>query len=151
MDTLFPSDRNGIKLRGCEKQMEVFDCCEILKVKDAEVIGRYTDDFYKDTPAITVKCLGEGSAYYVAARTKAADLAPIFEQMLKNAGIEPNIMPPLIEYHERAAGGEVYGFYLNLSDKENTVSDVKGYDLISQKEVNGMLTLDGYGVAVIRK
>ena len=60
-------------------------------------------------------------------------------------------MPPLIEYHERAAGGEVYGFYLNLSDKENTVSDVKGYDLISQKEVNGMLTLDGYGVAVIRK
>ena len=151
MDTLFPSDRNGIQMRGCDIKMEVFDCCEILKVKDAEVIGRYTDDFYKDTAAITVKCFGEGSAYYVAARTKAADLAPIFEQMLKNAGITPNVMPPLVEYHEREADGQVYGFYLNLSDKENCVADVKGFDLVTQTAVDGTLTLKGYGVAVVKK
>ncbi|MBR2503736.1 MAG: beta-galactosidase trimerization domain-containing protein, partial [Oscillospiraceae bacterium] len=151
MDTLFPSDRNGIKLRGLENKIEVFDCCEILKVKDAEVIGRYTDDFYRDTPAITVNCFGEGSAYYVAARTKAADLAPVFEQMIKNAGIEPNVMPPAVEYHQREADGDIYGFYLNLSDKENTVPDVRGYDPISGKEIDGVLTLCGYGVAVVKK
>ncbi len=150
MDTLFPSDRNGIKLRGCENKMEVFDCCEILKIKDAEVIGRYTDDFYKDTAAITVKNHGEGSAYYVAARTKASDLAPIFEQMIKNAGIAPNVMPPMIDYHEREADGEIYRFYLNLSDKENCVADVNGYDLISEKEICGTLTLGGYGAAVVK-
>ncbi|MBQ9845292.1 MAG: beta-galactosidase [Oscillospiraceae bacterium] len=151
MDTLFPSDRNGIQLRGCENVMEVFDCCEILKVTDAEVIGRYTDDFYKDSAAITVKCTGEGSAYYVAARTKAADLAPIFRQMLINAGITPKVVPPLVEYHKREADGEVYEFYLNLSEQENRVEDVYGFDLVAEKEVCGTLKLDGRGVAVVKR
>ena len=87
----------------------------------------------------------------VAARTKAADIAPIFEQMLKNAGITPNVMPPLVEYHEREADGQVYGFYLNLSDKENCIADVKGFDLVTQTAVDGTLTLKGYGVAVVKK
>ena len=71
--------------------------------------------------------------------------------MIKNAGIEPNVMPPAVEYHQREADGDIYGFYLNLSDKENTVPDVRGYDLISGKEIDGVLTLCGYGVAVVKK
>lgn len=150
IDTLFPADRNGIKLRGCETAMEVFDYCEILKIKDAEVIGRYTDDFYKDTAAITVKCFGEGCAYYVAARTKAADLAPIFEQMLKNAHITPNKMPPQILYHERSGDGERYGFYYNLGENPTNIENVKGFDLVSSKEIDGELVLDKYAVAVVK-
>lgn len=150
IDTLFPADRNGIKLRGCDKTMEVSDYCEILKIKDAEVLGRYTDDFYKDTPAITVKCYGEGSAYYVAARTKAADLAPFFEQMLINADIKPNRMPPQILYHERIGDDERYGFYLNLADCETVVENVYGFDLVSKTEINGRLVLANRGVAVIK-
>ena len=150
MDTLFPSDRNGIELRRTDIKMEVFDCCEILKIKDAEILGRYTDDFYKDTAAITVKCFGEGSAYYIAARTKAADLAPFFEQMIKNAGITPKVMPPLVEYHERSCDGEKYDFYLNLSPVENCVPDVKGFDLVNGTPVDGELKLQGYGVAVVK-
>ncbi|MBR6518312.1 MAG: Beta-galactosidase C-terminal domain, partial [Oscillospiraceae bacterium] len=77
--------------------------------------------------------------------------APIFEQMIKNADITPNVMPPLVEYHEREADGQVYGFYLNLSDKENYIVDVKGFDLVSQTDIDGTLTLKGYGVAVVKK
>ena len=150
IDTLFPSDKNGIRLRGCEKTMEVFDYCEILKVKDAEVIGRYTDDFYQDTAAITVKCHGDGCAYYVAARTKAADLAPIFEQMLVNADIKPNKMPPHILYHERCCDDERYGFYYNLGETTTEISNVKGFDLIGGKEINGTLVLEKFGVAVVK-
>lgn len=150
IDTLFPTDRNGIQMLGCDIKMDVFDYCEILKVKDAEVIGRYTNDFYKDTAAITVNCVGEGAAYYVAARTKAADLAPLFEQMLKNAGITPNKMPPQILYHERSADGERYGFYLNLADNETEVKNVHGFDLVSGKEIDGTLKLANYGVAVVK-
>ena len=93
---------------------------------------------------------GEGSAYYVAARTKAADLAPFFEQMLVNAGITPNKMPPQILYHERSGDGERYGFYLNLADCETAVENVYGFDLVSKAEINGKLVLGNRAVAVIK-
>ena len=149
IDTLFPTDRNGIKFAD-GKVCEVFDYCEILKLGDAQVLARYTDDFYGGTPAVTVKNHGKGNAYYVAARTKAADLADIFKQMLSDAEITAKQMPEQILYHERCGDGENYGFYLNLSPVQNSVCGVKGFDLVSQTKIDGTLTLNGYGVAVIK-
>ena len=150
MDTLFPSDRNGVRYINSGKMCEVFDCCEILKIKNADILAQYTDDFYRGTPAITVKKHGKGNAYYVAARTKAADLAPIFREMLNNADVETVQLPGGVLHHERCAENEKYGFYLNVSAEEKNVDNVTGFDLIDQKQICGSVTLAPYGAAVIK-
>ena len=47
------------------------------------------------------------------------------------------------------ADGKIYTFYLNCSEQEQSVSDVHGYDLITEKQMDGTLTLPKYGVAIL--
>ena len=47
IDTLYPSDRNHIRFGNGWEDWEVRDYAEILRLTDAEVLGRYTDDFYQ--------------------------------------------------------------------------------------------------------
>ena len=150
MDTLYPTDRNHVKYTATGKIAEVTDCCEILKVTDAQVLAEYEEDFYQGTPAITVKNHGEGNAYYVAARIPAKDMVPLLEDMLNDAGITAKKMPENIEYHVRSGEEGTYEFYLNIAAAPVAVPNVKGYDLVSQKDVDGTILLDGYGVAVVR-
>lgn len=149
LDTLYPSQENHIQFAD-GNVYTVKDCCEVLKVKDAQVLAKYTEDFYKDTPAVTVKNHGKGNAYYYAARVKAADMVPLFEKMLKDADVAVKKMPQHVEYHKREGENGSYEFYLNLSQDTVTVENVKGFDMVSEKEVDGVLTLGEYQVAVVK-
>lgn len=150
IDTYYPSDRNGVRLND-GTVWEVRDYAEILRVKDAEVLGVYTGEFYKDTPALTCNTYGQGKAYYAAARSSAAQMVPLFEKMLKEAGIPVKKLPENVEYHIRSADGETYEFYLNCSETPVNVSGVSGTDLITGAILQGELSLSGYGVAVVQK
>lgn len=156
IDTLYPGDRNHIQFTAAGKTYdgqisEVTDCCEILKVQDAVVLANYMDDFYKNTPAVTVKSHGTGNAYYVAARIPAKDMVPLLEEMLHNTGITADKMPETIEHHVRSGEEGTYDFYLNISSEPASVEAVKGYEMISGQNTDGTLTLDGYGVAVVKR
>ena len=52
IDTLYPSDRNKIRFTPEYASMEwqVKDYAEILRVRDAEILAAYTDDFYQEPP-----------------------------------------------------------------------------------------------------
>ncbi len=54
IDTLYPSDRNRIVFPD-GTEWEVRDYAELLRVKDARILGTYGDDFYEGTPALTCK------------------------------------------------------------------------------------------------
>ena len=129
---------------------EVFDYAEILQVRDADVLGTYTDDFYQGSAAVTCKSHGEGRAYYVAARTSAAAMRPLFERMLGDAGIAVRKLPQGVECHVRTGEEGVYEFYLNWTKEAVTVPGVKGTDILSGGTVDGSLELSEYGVAVVR-
>lgn len=150
IDSYYPSDRNGVRLED-GSVWEVRDYAEILQVRDAQVLGVYTEDFYRDTPALTCHPYGKGKAYYSAARSSAQDMVPLFEKMLTDAGIPVKRLPENVEYHERCADGECYGFYLNCSEKPVTIPGADGRNLETGDKVQGDLTLPGYGTAVIRK
>ena len=150
IDTYYPSDRNGVRLND-GTVWEVRDYAEILRVKDAEVLGVYTGEFYKDTPALTCKAYGQGKAYYAAARSSAAQMVSLFEKMLKEAGIPVKKLPGNVEYHTRSADGETYEFYLNCGEEPVMISDVSGTDLVTGDVLRGELSLSGYGVAVVQK
>jgi len=149
IDTLYPTDRNGIVLEDGSK-WEVVDYAEVLRVQDAKVLGTYAEDFYQGGAALTCKNYGKGNAYYVAARTAAANMRPIFEQMLADAGIPVKELPEGVEYHSRSGEEGNYEFYLNCNTESVHISGVHGRDMVTGAEVQDVLTLTKYGVAVIR-
>ena len=148
IDSLYPSDRNGIVLEdgSC---WEVRDYAEILRVQDAQVLGTYADDFYKGTAALTCKEYGKGRAYYAAARTAAEQMQPLFEKMLTDAGIPVRKLPEGVECHVRSGESGNYAFYLNSTSEQVSVSGVAGRELVADAEVEGVLTLPAFGVAVV--
>lgn len=150
IDTFYPSDRNGIRLTDGGR-WEVVDYAEILKVKDAHVLGTYTDDFYQGTAALTCKNYGKGNAYYMAARTSAAQMRPLFEKMLADAGIETKVLPEGIEYHVRSGGEDRYEFYINCTRETVEIPGVWGTELLTGTKAEGTVKLPEYGVAVVRK
>ncbi len=149
IDTYYPSDRNGVRLAD-GSVWEVRDYAEILKVKDARVLGVYTGEFYQGTPALTCKAHGQGRAYYAAARSSASQMTPLFEKMLAQAGIPAKKLPQGVEYHERCAGEERYGFYLNSTPNPVTLEGVTGLELLTGEILQGGLALKPMGAAVVQ-
>ncbi len=173
IDTLYPSDRNGIRFeKGISGKIrtkegvpedtavwEVKDYAEILRVKDAKVLGVYTGDFYQGTAAVTCKeypvsreqtpskC---GRAYYVAARVGAGQMRPLFEKLLEDAGIRTRKLPENVDYCCRTGEEGVYEFYLNYGTAPVEVPDVHGTDLLTGEKVEDILGLGAYGVAVLQ-
>ena len=139
IDTLYPSDRNGISMNG--ETLTVKDYAELLRLIDAEAIGTYTDDFYKDMPAITCKKYGKGKAYYQAARIVNEDMGKLVRLLLSDAGINTKDLPSGIEYHARFTDECTYEFYFNVGEAPAEVTGLKGTDILSGEEVNGSVTI----------
>ena len=54
-----------------------------------------------------------------------------------------------MERHTREADGKQYVFYLNCTDEIQQVKDVKGTNLLNGEQVDGMLALSPYDVAIL--
>ena len=139
IDTLYPSDRNGISMNG--ETLTVKDYAELLRLIDAEAIGTYTDDFYKDMPAITCKKYGKGKAYYQAARIVNEDMGKLVRLLLSDAGINTKDLPSGIEYHARFTDECTYEFYFNVGEAPAEVTGLKGTDILSGEDLNGSVTI----------
>ena len=166
IDSLYPTDRNAIVLTdeslqkkavsgesAGEKEScgdwEVMEYAEVLRVQDAQVLGTYGEDFYQGSAAITCKKHGKGNAWYVAARTDAPAMGPLFERMLADAGIPVRRLPAGVECHVRKGQEGRYEFYLNWTNDTAAISGVKGRDMVADREIEDVLELPAYGVAVV--
>ena len=152
IDTLYPSDCNHINIAG---GAVVRDYAEILRTDltdsaGLEILGRYTDDFYAGTPAVTLNKYGHGRACYIGARIDDASFGRIMELLLTEAGISYNRLPGGIEYHEREYEGTRFAFYLNYNESAVTVNGVNGHDLISNEEINGDMVIERLGVKIVK-
>lgn len=152
IDTLYPSDCNHIDIAG---GAVVHDYAEILRTDltdsaGLEILGRYTDDFYAGTPAVTLNKYGRGRACYIGARIDDASFGRIMELLLAEAGISYNRLPGGIEYHEREYEGTRFAFYLNYNESTVTVNGVNGHDLISNEEINGDMVIERLGVKIVK-
>lgn len=152
IDTLYPSDCNHINIAG---GAVVRDYAEILRTDltdsaGLKILGRYTDDFYAGTPAVTLNKYGRGRACYIGARIDDASFGRIMELLLTEAGISYNRLPDGIEYHEREYEGTRFAFYLNYNESAVTVNGVNGHDLISNEEINGDMVIERLGVKIVK-
>lgn len=137
LDTLYPSDRNRLIWNG--RSYEIRDYCEILKNEDAEILASYQDDFYQNTPALTQKSLGAGTAIYLACRTEQSFLDDFISDICRTQNLPciPGLVPGT-EYHLRSSETQDFHFYLNFTDKEQTVDGhvipaVSGLEVTTEK------------------
>lgn len=154
IDTLYPKDTNEISFRTefLQGDYQAFDYCEIIKPRTARLLGMYTQDFYKDTPAVTVNEYGRGYAYYVGARIEDEGMEALFKKIWEQAGIEVASLPEGVEYHSRIGGVDAFEFYLNFTDKAQRLTLAgPGNNLITGKAEADMLTLAPFDVAVIHR
>ncbi|MDR1219474.1 MAG: beta-galactosidase [Treponema sp.] len=103
-------------------------------------------------PAITTHRYGEGSAYYICARTEAAFLDRFYRRLCEKHGLSPCVLwdiPAGVSVQKR--GGAV--FVMNFNSRETRISlgEDACRDLLNGKTVCGTLALPPYGAAILKK
>lgn len=153
IDTLYPKDRNSIKFGN--ESFEVVDYCTIIEAKEAEVLAKYEEDFYKNTPAITKNNLEKGKAYFIGARTNQEFLSKFYDKIVKDLDInevEDFISECGISIQIRENEDAKYYFVMNFTEEEKNI-EIKGsyLNLISGKMMERLNLMKPYDVYVLKK
>lgn len=144
---------NPLKLKG---SYDVYDLCELIHREGAEVLAEYRDDFYAGGPALTVNTVGQGKAYYLAARAKEPFYFDFYSQMIQQAGI-PRVLetelPQGVTAQMRTDGENEYVFLLNFSEqKQEVLLDNSQYtDLSSKEPAANSVHLPVHGMKILKR
>ncbi|MCS8623250.1 beta-galactosidase trimerization domain-containing protein, partial [Lactiplantibacillus plantarum] len=98
-DTLYPQQHNA--LTAYHQACQVNDYCDVVETTTAQVLGTYQKDFYAGTPAVTVNQLGQGAAYYLAARTATDFLDAFYERLATSLALKPAL--PVIKANAKVS------------------------------------------------
>ncbi|CAM3635118.1 beta-galactosidase [Cohnella lubricantis] len=138
IEGLYDHDRNSVHMRpsnqlGFEGSFEVRELCELIHAETAEVLAVYGGDFYAGRPALTRNSLGDGRAYYLAARVSDDAFYRLFYgKLVQEAGVRRAIgstLPDGVTAQLRSDGDTDYVFLLNFSGREAQVEmDMGGYE-----------------------
>ena len=124
--------------------------CDILTPQSAEVVARYTANYYQGDAAVTHNRAGDGHAVYVGTAGNRALYDTLVPWLLDLAKVSaPQQEQDGLEITERKKGDARLRFVLNHSDKAQRVS-VQGYDLLTDTDIDGDITLAPKGVLVVR-
>jgi beta-galactosidase len=120
---------------------------------DAEVLAGFDQWHLASFAAATRNRFGKGTAYYVGAVVREPSFYDqLVADALKAAGVSGVVAPPEgVEVSVREGGGKKLLFLVNHTEDEQTVAVPSGKkELLSGDATSAQLTLDAYGVAVIK-
>jgi beta-galactosidase len=125
--------------------------CDILKPTSAEVIARYTDDYYAGKPAITLNQFGAGRAIYIGAVGEAQLYDVLANWLLDTIGIQNTfITPPGVEISQRTQGGKTLHFVLNHKDIPQTIHlENRFTNLLNRQPFEGDVQLQPFEVLIL--
>lgn len=154
IDTLYPSERQHAALG--DKEYTLQDYCEVLRLHGATVLAKYTDGYYKDTPAVTTHGFGKGRAVYQACRDDGALKDELLSRLIRNAGVYSVVLadkplPHGVTAHSRTDGEHTYVFVENYSDKDTVTVPLRGemVDMLTGERVKEC-TLQPYSFGVFK-
>jgi beta-galactosidase len=125
---------------------------DVLAPKGAQVIARYTQDYYAGKPAITVNNYGKGKVLYVGVFGNDPLYETFLSWLLDQIGLR-GVMPSPngVEVAERWQGGQRILFIMNHSKQAQTL-DVGGNftNLLEGGSVKGSVTIAPLDVMVLQ-
>ncbi|MEA3345865.1 MAG: beta-galactosidase [Chloroflexota bacterium] len=131
------------------------DCelwADVLQPTTAEVLARYTMDYYAGRPAITLNCWGQGQAIYMGTGLSEEGLGRMLLALAGQRGVTPLLgAPEGVEVARRGTADTEWWFVLNHTSGQRSV-DLPGafVDALSGRAVGASIQLDGYDVRVLR-
>ena len=125
---------------------------EVLNPTTAEVLGRYSTNFFAGSAAVTCNHFGKGKVLYIGsvlspeAHGKLMDWA-----VLLAAEVATLESPDNVEVSFRYKGSHKYIFILNHNKEEHVLSIGCGYhDLLTGIDSDQPIQIEGLGVRVLR-
>jgi beta-galactosidase len=148
---LKPGQRNGI-ITSDGRAYQVSSWIDLVRPEGAEVLARYTGDWYQGEAAVTRNHYGEGWAHYIGTIPDKCYLEVELSAAVALAGVTPVLDCPRTLWALKRTGpqGDVL-FVLNPTERAEIVS-VQGAryrDLLNGSEVSRDFTLAPYDVRVL--
>lgn len=135
MDPLYPTDENLIEMQK-GKQLDsgktAYRChtlCELIHAKeDTEVLAVYGKDFYKGRPVVTKNRYGQGSCYYIAARTDSDFLEDFYSTLIQELDLKRPCfteIPEGVSVQIRCAAEKEYIFVMNFTEETKSIESTQ--------------------------
>ncbi len=125
VEPVFGQNVTGLALKAGNTCMQVTDSLwsELLG-GNAEMIGRYTEDYKTDGGVVARNRFGAGTAYYVGTGLPDAALQALLEDICAGCGISPHPFTCIrdVEVVARELDGAAVYFLLNFSGEAQTVT-----------------------------
>lgn len=131
--------------------------CELVKVKTAEVLGVYGQDFYEGMPTITKNRYGQGDAYYICADFEQGFYDEVISKIVNEVkldvparGIFVNDIPQGIEVTTRKSEENSYIFIQNFNrDAVDIELDLEKAEILLGDYSDGKI--QKFGTIVLKK
>jgi beta-galactosidase len=119
-----------------------------IELEGAETVAAYDDGWLSGKPAVT----RNDTAWYVGTQLDAAALDALVDRLVDESGVEPVLAAPSgVEAVRREAEGHSFLFLLNHGAQGAEVElDGTYRDVLTDEERAGSLTLEPFGVAVLK-
>lgn len=122
IDTLYPDERFTVNAYG--KEYKGKDYCEFVHLRGAKALVTYANDFYDNSPALTLNVFGQGKAYYQTFRDTGEFYDDTLDMILTDLDIKPLLkakLPKGVYAHARQDDDTKYVFVQNYTKEPVTV------------------------------
>jgi beta-galactosidase len=126
---------------------------ERILVTSAEVLAAYEDGDLAGAPAVTLHRIGSGEAWHLGTVPDPHGMKLILHRAAVRAGVRPVAhVPKGVEACLRTDSTFEYLFLINHGDRPATIATgVPSHELLSDRAIESLLTLEPRGVAVLRR
>jgi len=125
---------------------------DVIEPRSAQVLARYSAEYYAEQPAVTLNPYGKGQAIYVGTIGDDAFCATLCRWLVEQAGIESLMNTPSgVEVVGRERNGTTLFYVLNHTDSEQLIEMPFACDnLLTGSEAAGWVSLKPYDVLMLQ-
>ncbi|MGI6672531.1 MAG: beta-galactosidase [Christensenellales bacterium] len=147
-DALYPEERNTMVLADGEYSCSFL--CDLVKLRGAQAIAVYGNDFYKGLPCLTVNQFGKGKAYYIATLPEARYLDRFVDELKLDAPFKSSVG---VEITKRVNENGSFIFCIN-HNSDSALIDFGQHsvsDCVNKERVTGQITLAPHDCRVFKE
>jgi len=154
-DPLPTGKTNTIRLIHPELEIEELEAkvwCDVISTQQAEVVAEYTQDYYAQSPAVTINQYGSGYAVYVGTIGEDKFYQTLLSWLSNKAGVGSLLRTQSgVEVTQRVKDEVALLFLLNHNQEARTVNiDGRYEDLLTGEKVEADVSLPPRGVRILR-